>query len=255
MGRGGPKLSGNILHFRQQSAQRQHGLGPDKVSKTESSTYAPVQHSIGHNTSNIDGSVVTFSNCPDGWNRAPVIPLSQRLSLASASSFLGTNYHAKFQPPGPGSYSGTAKSTIICEHTSLTRHSDFPRRSRNCKAMQGPEATASLCGADQLLQEPGPDPGTYESPASIFREACSKKAYCTSQFASQSSRFPNERHAHATDHGFNGKPEGRTYARALPKLKRAQVSTLAPTDRRPMTVGFRIEPFASSTIGSVNSCR
>lgn len=170
---------------------------------------------------------LTFTSCPDGWNRSPGFPQSQRLSLASKSSFLGTNYHSKFQIPGPGMHDVNT-STIELRSVSATRSSDWARRWRNCRPLIGSDATASLYGADKLLQEPGPDPGTYKSPDSTFRCAIEKRNFCSSTFASQSSRFPPTKAADHTHARQTGAHDQRAFARTLPRPPhRAEVADVA----------------------------
>ena len=166
---------------------------------------------------------LSYTSSPDGWNRSPAFPQSQRLGIASASSFLGTNYHSKFTIPGPGMHE-VSQSTMELKHVSLTRPSDWSRRWRNCRPLIGSDATASLYGADKLLQEPGPDPGTYASPASTFADAKKMKNYCSSAFASQSSRFPPTKAADHTHYRHTGGHEQRAFNRTLPRKTVAHVS-------------------------------
>ena len=82
---------------------------------------------------------LSYTSSPDGWNRSPAFPQSQRLGIASASSFLGTNYHSKFTIPGPGMHE-VSQSTMELKNVSLTRSSDWSRRWRNCRPLQGHNA-------------------------------------------------------------------------------------------------------------------
>lgn len=114
------------------------------------------------------------------------------MNHSASGSFLGTFFHQaevnpKLQFPGAGSYN-LDKSTIFRPATSCTRPSMFSRRSKiSCASMGAARMTASLCGADQLLLEPGPEFGP--APRSDFDNAIDKRGYCSAAFASESKRF------------------------------------------------------------------
>ena len=64
----------------------------------------------------------------------------------SESSFYGTNYYVAL--PGPGRYETNSSTLHALAPLSRTRVSDWPRRYRNCRPLQGSQATASLSGVD-----------------------------------------------------------------------------------------------------------
>lgn len=117
------------------------------------------------------------------WNVTTTFSQAER-----NASFLGQGTIS----PGPGAYN-VKKSTLTHPTRSVTRPSTFTRRAKkSCAALQGPLLTASLCGADQLLLDPAPSPGSYELKDS-FSSALENEGFCTASYASTTSRFPPTR--------------------------------------------------------------
>ena len=113
------------------------------------------------------------------------------MNHSASGSFLGTFYHQAeergYQFPGAGSYE-LDKSTVSRPATSCTKPCTMSRRPKiSCPSMGAARMTASLCGADQLLLEPGPEFGP--APRSDFDDASNNRGYCTAAFSSQSKRF------------------------------------------------------------------
>ena len=113
------------------------------------------------------------------------------MNHSASGSFLGTFYQQAeergYSFPGAGSYN-LDKSTVSRPATSCTKPSTLSRRPKiSCASMGAARMTASLCGADQLLLEPGPEFGP--APRSEFDDAAGGRGYCTAAFSAQSKRF------------------------------------------------------------------
>ena len=103
------------------------------------------------------------------------------MNHSASGSFLGTFYQQAeergYSFPGAGSYN-LDKSTVSRPATSCTKPSTLSRRPKiSCASMGAARMTASLCGADQLLLEPGPEFGP--APRSEFDDAAGGRGYCT----------------------------------------------------------------------------
>ena len=132
----------------------------------------------------------------------------------SESSFYGTNYYVAL--PGPGRYETNSSTLHALAPLSRTRVSDWPRRYRNCRPLQGSQATASLSGVDSLLEVPSPAPGSYRDPDSTFKRALVGRNSWNSNFASKTARFPPTRKADDTITRGIGVREPRHFHRTLP---------------------------------------
>jgi len=161
----------------------------------------------------------------DAAVRAHRFGASGRLTHShSESSFYGSNYYAAL--PGPGRYETNASTLDALKPLSKTRVSDWPRRYRNCRPLQGSQATASMSGVDSLLEVPSPAPGSYRDPASTFGPAVAQRNYWNANFASKTARFPPTRRADDTITRHLGEREHRGFHRSLPgQDKRATFPT------------------------------
>lgn len=144
----------------------------------------------------------------------------------SDTSFYGTRFYQ--QLPGPGRYDTNASTLRALEPLSKTRLSDWPRRYRNCRPLQGSQATASLSGVDSLLEVPSPAPGSYRDPDSTFNRSLIGHNYWSAGFASRSARFPPTRRADDTITRHLGEREMRSFHRTLPSRPRHTEISLLP---------------------------
>ena len=76
----------------------------------------------------------------------------------SDSSFYGATYYQNL--PGAGTYSVNTSTLDALKPLSRTRVSDWPRRYRNCRPLQGAPAAASLGGVDKGIDTTSPAPGS-----------------------------------------------------------------------------------------------
>ena len=155
----------------------------------------------------------------DAAVRAHRFGASGRLTHShSESSFYGSNYYAAL--PGPGRYETNASTLDALKPLSRTRVSDWPRRYRNCRPLQGSQATASMSGVDSLLEVPSPAPGSYNDPESTFGAAVARRNHWNANFASKTARFPPTRRADDTITRHLGEREHRGFHRSLPPRHR-----------------------------------
>lgn len=142
----------------------------------------------------------------------------------SDTSFYGTRFYQ--QLPGPGRYDTNASTLDALKPLSKTRVSDWPRRYRNCRPLQGSQATASLSGVDSLLEVPSPAPGSYRDPDSTFKWSLTGRNYWSAGFASRTARFPPTRKADDTMTRYLGEREMRNFHRTLPPRPRQKEISL-----------------------------
>ena len=171
----------------------------------------------------------------DAAVRAHRFGASGRLTHShSESSFYGSNYYAAL--PGPGRYETNASTLDALKPLSKTRVSDWPRRYRNCRPLQGSQATASMSGVDSLLEVPSPAPGSYRDPDSTFGPAVAQRNYWNANFASKTARFPPTRRADDTITRHLGEREHRGFHRSPPP--RHQKRATCPTSKAPISAMF-----------------
>lgn len=151
----------------------------------------------------------------------------------SDTSFYGTRFYQ--QLPGPGRYDTNASTLDALDPLSKTRLSDWPRRYRNCRPLQGSQATASLSGVDSLLEVPSPAPGSYCDPDSTFKWSLIGRNHWSAGFASRTARFPPTRNAEDTITRHIGRREVRNFHRTLPPRQRQKEFSLPP---RPSSVNI-----------------
>ncbi|KAH8051480.1 hypothetical protein JL721_11138 [Aureococcus anophagefferens] len=167
----------------------------------------------------------------DAAVRAHRFGASGRLTHShSESSFYGSNYYAAL--PGPGRYETNASTLDALKPLSKTRVSDWPRRYRNCRPLQGSQATASMSGVDSLLEVPSPAPGSYREPDSTFGPAVARRNYWNANFASKTARFPPTRRADDTITRHLGEREHRGFHRSPPPRHE---SATFPTSKAPIS--------------------
>ena len=77
----------------------------------------------------------------------PVFGTGGRGNNNNGNSFLGTRYFQKY--PAPGRYE-TGRTTLNTLPLSRSRTSDWTRRYRNTRSMEGTQAMLSLGGADRV---------------------------------------------------------------------------------------------------------
>ena len=156
----------------------------------------------------------------------PVFGTGGRGNNNNGNSFLGTRYFQKY--PAPGRYE-TGRTTLNTLPLSRSRTSDWTRRYRNTRSMEGTQAMLSLGGADRVGEKVGPAPGTYEAPPDSFAKAMSRRNTWTAAFAGRTSRLPPPRDALGTHVPRYGVREKRSARRTLPPRKKKW------TDTRPVT--------------------
>ena len=156
----------------------------------------------------------------------PVFGTSVRDNNNCGNSFIGTRYFQKY--PAPGRYE-TGRTTLNTTPLSRSRTSDWTRRYRNTRSMEGTQAMLSLGGADRVGEKVGPAPGSYEAPPGSFAKAMSRRNTWTAAFAGRTSRLPPPRDANGTYLPRYGVREKRSVRRTLPPRKKKW------TDTRPRT--------------------
>jgi hypothetical protein len=132
-----------------------------------------------------------YTDAPPGWSGAAVQSRSIRFNPNVTSNngsqhtpyFSGKTLHSQKYPPS-NNYKPMFKATrggrflassVTLGTPSKTRASNFNRRQRNTTPLDARAANFSINGADELLKPPGPAPGTYEAPDSIFKPSTEKR--------------------------------------------------------------------------------
>jgi hypothetical protein len=161
----------------------------------------------------------------------PVFGTSVRDNNNCGNSFIGTRYFQKY--PAPGRYE-TGRTTLNTTPLSRSRTSDWTRRYRNTRSMEGTQAMLSLGGADRVGEKVGPAPGTYEAPPDSFARAMSRRNTWTAAFAGRTSRLPPPRDANGTYLPRYGVREKRSVRRTLPPRKKKWTDTRPRTAAAPL---------------------
>ena len=134
----------------------------------------------------------------------PVFGTSVRDNNNCGNSFIGTRYFQKY--PAPGRYE-TGRTTLNTTPLSRSRTSDWTRRYRNTRSMEGTQAMLSLGGADRVGEKVGPAPGSYEAPPDSFAKAMSRRNTWTAAFAGRMSHVLVLKDIHIYGRGLSAVPD------------------------------------------------